>query len=372
MTPIRLAPVLLPALLLAAPALAQGGPVAACLDRATGLEAQFAACTAALDAGADPARLGDLLAERSRVHRLLGDLAAARADIDAALAAAPQDADPVIDEAYLIEQEQGAEAALPVMARAYELEPDYGRAAVAYLDVLAESGRVFECLDHAPRAVELAPENHLTWVARGRCLTRYGKHEEAVADFRRADEILPNDQYILDNLALALADLGRWDEALDAAERAVAIDPAAESPQITLAEALVGTGRYSDAVEAFRAAQAAGVPDEIGFASSLAWALYDAGEHELALPIIEEWMAANPQPTADQALDVDTYAHVLAALGRESEAVGAFLLAAETGGPDFAADYELRLRALGFATEGGLRPAFEACVATGADCRLFY
>jgi tetratricopeptide (TPR) repeat protein len=363
---------LLSALVLsAAPALAQDDPAAACLDRSQELEAQIAACTTALDVVTDPIRRGDLLAERSRAHRLLGDLAAARTDIEAALAASPLDADPVIDQAYLIEQEQGTEAAVPVMARAYELEPDYGRAAVGYLDILAESGRVQECLDLAPRAIELAPENHLSWVNRGRCLTQFGQDEEALADFRRADGILPDDPYILDNMALALGKLGRWDESLAAAQRAAELDPMNPSPHISVVEALVGLGRHDEAVAAYRAARAAGVPDELGFAGTTAWALYEAGQHELALPIIEDWMAANPQPTADDALDVDTYAHVLAALGRGGEAVDAFLRAAEAGGPDFAADYELRLKALGFATEGGLRPALEACVATGAACRLF-
>jgi hypothetical protein len=37
-------------------------------------------------------------------------------------------------------------------------------------------------------------------------------------------------------------------------------------------------------------------------AVDLAWGFYRTGEHEKALPIIEDWLAAHPEPTGHEAI----------------------------------------------------------------------
>jgi tetratricopeptide (TPR) repeat protein len=109
--------------------------------------------------------------------------------------------------------------------------------------------------------------------------------------------------------------------------------------------------------------------------NGIAWGLYRTGEHEKALPIVEEWLAAHPEPTAEPQYHytLDTAAHVLAAAGQADKAVDTFLRAAELGGPGFRAEYEAFLTGLGFAPgegEEGFETALRACVATREACKL--
>jgi tetratricopeptide (TPR) repeat protein len=190
----------------------------------------------------------------------------------------------------------------------------------------------------------------------------------------------PEDALVAARRALEIADYLTMDssaEAQTAPHPIVELGPWYEPAQGRLLEALVLTGAVDEAMAAYREAQAAGVEDTEGFlANSLAWGLYLEGEHEKALPIIEEWLAAHPEPMGapeyHQALD--TAAHLLAATGQTDEAVDTFLRAAEIGGAGFRSEYISFLTDLGFAPEPG-EPGFEAalraCVATGEACKLF-
>jgi hypothetical protein len=81
----------------------------------------------------------------------------------------------------------------------------------------------------------------------------------------------------------------------------VDLGPEYERVQGMLLQALVQTGAADEAVAAYREAQAAGVEDTVGYlAVDLAWGFYRTGEHEKALPIIEEWLAAHPEPTGHE------------------------------------------------------------------------
>jgi Tfp pilus assembly protein PilF len=180
-----------------------------------------------------------------------------------------------------------------------------------------------------------------------------------------------------EGLAMGYLDAGRPEDALAAARRAVELDPMYGGGHAALVAALVATGAVDEAIAAYREAQAAGVEDDSAghMANNLAWGLYMAGEHETALPIIEEWLAAHPEPTGGEYyLNVDTSAHILAALGREEEALQAFLRADALGGAEARNYYTRDLTALGFAPEPGdegFEAALRACVATGEACKLF-
>ena len=71
---------------------------------------------------------------------------------------------------------------------------------------------------------------------------------------------------------------------------------------------------------------------------------------------------------------LDTAAHILAAQGRQEEAVAAFLRVAKMSLSEFRPRYGQRLAALGFAVkdgDAGREAALRACVATGANCKLY-
>ncbi len=173
------------------------------------------------------------------------------------------------------------------------------------------------------------------------------------------------------------------EEGLTTPHRAEEFGPWYEWAQSLLLEALARTGAVDEAITTYREAQAAGVSDTAGYrANGLAWGLYLAGEHETALPIIEEWLAAHPEPPRDPSSQayteyssvLDTAAHILAAAGRADEAVDSFLRAIEIGRTGSRIMYEAQLTSLGFAPEPGgegLKAALRACVATGEACKLF-
>jgi tetratricopeptide (TPR) repeat protein len=192
-----------------------------------------------------------------------------------------------------------------------------------------------------------------------------GRPEDALTAARRALEIA------------AYATLDSPEEAQAAAGRIVNLGPEYERVQGMLLQALVQTGAADEAVAAYREAQAAGVEDTTGhLAVDLAWGFYRTGEHEKALTIIEEWLAAHPEPAGheDYHSRVGTLAHILAALGREEEAVQAFMRAVEIVGPEGPAYYSQGLTASGFAPEPGeegFEAAIRACAAAGTACRLY-
>lgn len=334
---------------------------------------RLAACNVAIAEATDPAEQGDHLADRAGAHRRLGDVEAARADIEEAMRLAPEDADPWIERGYLLRDEGDSARAVEALEQAVALEPDYWRAVLVAMDLLPDAGHNERCLELAPRAVELAPERAHTWAFRGRCHADLGRHEEAVADYEKAAEIGLEDAYLHHNLSLSYLELGRPEEAEAAARHAISLDPAHWDANATLLEALMRQGKVEEALTAWETGEAAIAEDEPDLANDMAWLLYATGEHDRALSIIEPWIEAHPDLTADHVWEANTYAHVLAALGRTEEAIAAFLRAAELGGPEKRASYEANLQRFGFdpgEDDASFEAALRACVATGANCMI--
>jgi Tfp pilus assembly protein PilF len=203
-----------------------------------------------------------------------------------------------------------------------------------------------------------------------------GLESQAETDLR-ADR--PEDALVAARRAVEIAAYLTFDspeEAQAAADRMVNLGPRYEKAQGWLLQAMVETGAVDEAIAAYREAQAAGIEDKAGYLfNGLTWGLYRTGEPEKALPIVEEWLAAHPEPTSDPQyhFTLDTAAHIMAAAGQTDEAVDTFLRAAEIGGPGFRAEYTTFLTGLGFAPEPGdegFEAALRACVATGEACKL--
>lgn len=316
----------------------------------------------------------DLLVERSEVHRLAGDHEAALADIAEAEHLAPADADPLANRALVLHDQGDYGGSMDQITRALELEPDHERTTLLAMYVLGNAGEYEQCLTFGGKAVQVAPERAQTWAWRGRCLLDLERFEEAAADMERSTGIGLNEEFLYANLSFAQLNLGRTEEALAAARRAVELGPLSEDAVMRLASALVAGGAVEEAVTAYRDALARGVEDRTGLANSVAWDLYVSGHADLALPIMEEWLAAHPEPTTDNVYEIDTSAHIFAAMGRQDEAVDAFLKAVELGGAEQQAFYLEKLRSLGLAPDGtqaGLSAALRACVAMGNRCKLF-
>lgn len=322
----------------------------------------------------DPQLRTDLLVERSEVHRLTDDFDAALTDLAEAERLTPGDADPLANRALVLHDQGDYDAAMEQINQALQLEPGHERATLLAMHVLGNAGDPQQCLKYGDKAVQIAPERPQTWAWRGRCLVDLERHEEAVADMERAAAIGLDEEFLYSNLSLAHLRLGQWEEARAAAQRAVEIDPMSELAVQRLASALAANGAPEEAAAVYGEALARGIEDNEGTANSVAWDLYVTGRADLALPIMQEWLAAHPEPTAEQSYELDTAAHILAAVGRQDEALDLFLQAAELGGPEQRAFYEERLTALGFAPDGtdaGFGAALRACVAAGSGCKLY-
>jgi tetratricopeptide (TPR) repeat protein len=320
----------------------------------------------------DPQLRVDLLVERSEISAVRGDFEAALADIEEAERLAPGDADPVINRGLVLVDQGDFEGASAQFARARELEPDHPRAHLTSMDHFLGLGDLEACVESGNKAVELAPADVRVWATRGLCLAELGRTEEALSDLAEAERLGPYLMTNYEDIAYAYLVLDRPEDVLATARRAVEMDPMHEGARALLTIGLVETGAVDEAIAAYREAQTAGIEDDTGLmANELAFGLYMAGEHEKALPIIEEGLARQTEPAAG---DIDTLAHILAALGRTDEAVEAFRRAAEIGGPEIRSMYEDQLTALGHTPEPGeegFEAALRACVATGEACKLF-
>jgi tetratricopeptide (TPR) repeat protein len=321
---------------------------------------------------ADPALRADRLVERAAIYSLQGNHQAALVDIEEAERLAPADADPVVIRGIDLANQGKGDDALVQLARARELEPDHVDAHYWSMFYEYDSGDLEACVEIGAKAVEIAPEDVRVRAFRGLCLAELGRAEEAMVDIQAAERIGPHSVDTYEVLLYAHYALDHRGEVLATGRRAVEMAPMDELANALLTIGLIETGAVDEAVAAYQEAEAAGVGDTEGFRSNnLAWGLYEAGQHEAALPIIEQGLAGQTEPHPDH---IDTAAHVLAALGRTEEAVAEFLRAVEVGGPGQRDWYAEHLTALGHnpgTTDAEFEAALRACVATGDACKLF-
>lgn len=348
-------------------------PTALAAEATDCANAGISTCTAALEAAAEPAEKARLLVGRARLLRHDGDLKGAESDLAQAQALAPGDAAALIELGHLKRAEDDREAALAAYAKALDLDPQNWRALLNHMDMLADIGRNRECLAEAPHALEIAPEEARTYAYRGRCRAGTGETALAVEDYRKAAGMGLDEAFLYANLALAELDLGRNEAALADAEAAIGRDAANAYGQYGRIDALLQLGRLDDALAAYPQAIAAIGKDTLGLANLVSWTLYRNGRARDALPVIEGFFHDHPQPGAAQVYEVDTYAHILSALGYRDKALSQFLRAADLGGTEKEAVYRRRLAALRIEAGPGrenLAAALGKCVEMGGRCRL--
>lgn len=353
-------------LLFAAPAGAT--PAEDCRNRDLADEARVAACSAALPAATDDRDRADLLLYRGATQTRLGRPDLAEADYAEAERLAPDWADPLVERAYDLRDAGQHEAAADEAVRALSREPGSLYALQAAMDIFADAGRTEACLDLAAEAFALGPEDAVNFANRGRCLYESGRVAASISDYRRAIELGEDEAYVRSNLARALLETGRAEEALPEARRAVELDPADWLGVRNLAVALLATGDVDGALATLRQ-HGPGLGDARRFAANdVAWHLFLAGRAAEGMAVFEE--AFGEDPWLGDADQLDTYGHLLAALGMPDGAALQFVRAAEVGGPERLAHYERRLTEAGFPPNGNLHAALLACARRVPDCRL--
>ena len=167
---------------------------------------------------------------RGAAHQALGQLAAARADLDHVLSTGTDErVRPLAHRirAQLLAAEGEHDAALGDLAEATRLQPEEPYPYMLRADIELELERPQAAMADARRALFLAPGDAAAHYAVACALAAAGRQAEAVAAFERAIELRPGEQAYHSSLARTLSDLGEQQRALDSYDRALDIGPPA-------------------------------------------------------------------------------------------------------------------------------------------------
>jgi len=143
----------------------------------------------ALDAGLQPARAAPRVrTRRGAVLCRMGRHAEAEADLRAALAAMPRDAEARLYLGLSLLRRGRHGEAIEELRQATALAPENGEAAFHLGEAWYHSGRFDQALVTLRQATELAPSDPRAYKLLGRLLDRMGRTEEAMAMHRKARE----------------------------------------------------------------------------------------------------------------------------------------------------------------------------------------
>ena len=257
------------------------------------------------------------------IHAQQGQNDQALADMDAALAIKPDDAEAQLNRANVLKVLGRAEEALEGYARALVLKPGwaqaennrgtvlqaqgrheealaaYGRALASspnYAEALNNRGSVLqdlerpaEALESYDRALRGAPNFPAAFNNRGTVLMELKRFADALSCFDRALALRPGDAEIINNRGNALQGLGRYDEAVLAYDQALALNPGYTQALNNLGSALQQMQRYEEALASF---DKAGSPEAFGGAAMAALSLCDWDRVEKIAPEMERRIRA--------------------------------------------------------------------------------
>jgi len=260
----------------------------------------------------------------ARIRARAGELEAAVAEFERALALSPRDADALLG-LSAVAALRGNRAQAEHLARvALASNPDFPPALAQLAGLRRDAGDLPEAIRLFREALaldEVSPQLHL---GLGDCLQRAGQHEEAERAFRRVLELQPDSFEAHYNLGVTALRQQRYDAAIAEHEKALALDAA--HPLASAALNNLGTvhfergerdaavARWSEAVKAS--------PAQLEARYNLAVHQLEAGRAGDALPLLEE--AARLAP--DHELVQLRLGRAYLALGRGADAYRALSL----------------------------------------------
>ncbi len=263
--------------------------------------------------------------------------------------------------------------ALHAFDRAVALDSDFALAWASKANALNALGRYEEALAACETAVVLVSSSAFAWNNKGVALFNLRRYPEALVAYEAAVTHEPNSADFWRNKGLALAALGRDPEAVGAYDRALDVDPNFALAWVSKANALYRLRRYEEALSACERAIKLNPRNAAVWSrqASILAALRRYGE---ALTSCDEALALDPTLPAAWS----NRGGALAAMRHYSEALAAFDRALVLA-PDFAPAWhnelvllralhrdaeaqaaEVRVRALGLASEGEWSPESEA------------
>ncbi|HWR97570.1 MAG TPA: tetratricopeptide repeat protein, partial [Candidatus Methanoperedens sp.] len=144
--------------------------------------------------------------------------------------------------------------ALPLLARAYALRPEYLVTRYHLGLALVGAGRGEEALPHFAAFLGASPRDADARIARGKLLAELGRHEESLDDLAVALASRPGDPQAHYLQGYSLGQLGRAAAAADAYRKAAALDPQGAAIRFNLAQELRRLGRTREALGEYAAA----------------------------------------------------------------------------------------------------------------------
>jgi tetratricopeptide (TPR) repeat protein len=143
------------------------------------------------------------------------------------------------------------DAALELMNRAMQIEPNRADFHSNYGLLLATIGRVDDAVKSYRRALELNPDYAEAANNLGIALSALGNKEEAIEEYRRAIKLRASYPEAYNNLGSALQSLNRFDEAIASFERALQLKPEFSEAQNNLGNGLMDAGRFEQALDVY-------------------------------------------------------------------------------------------------------------------------
>jgi tetratricopeptide (TPR) repeat protein len=185
-------------------------------------------------------------------------------------------------------------AAMPVLLKAMQLDPNHFEAHHALGSALMRSGRFADASVILTRAVALRPGSAAAWHDLGTSCDRQNLHQQAIEAYRRAVELEPKLGDVLCRLAELYTMYGRMDEASDCFERAADLDPETAKARLFRSDARLLRGDISGAEEWARKAVAR-EPASDSAHGTLAGLLYAQGRFAEAAASFEAALRLNPK-----------------------------------------------------------------------------
>ena len=234
----------------------------------------------------------------------------------------------------------------------------YNRGAAYH--TLGEYRRAIEDYDQALR---INQRDTSAYYNRGNAYATLGELRRAIEDYSQALRLDPGKTQAYNNRGIAYRNLGEYRRAIEDYDQALRLDPDYAAAYNNRGNAYANLGNPARAIKDYDQA----LRLNPGFIKAranrgivyngLAWDLYLKGRSAQALDNADRSLSDRP----DSAAAINTRAHVLAALGRRNEALGAFERVMRVGGADWVRTYQEALAKHGYYPSaiygGGLRAA---------------
>jgi tetratricopeptide (TPR) repeat protein len=241
---------------------------------------------------------------RARLHFVVaslhigqGDFGAARREIEASLALAPEMVVANAMLGYVLEQTGNLSEAVERYSIALELDPGNINALRSRASANLSLHRNREAIEDLERLCDLGLEGEGAWIRLAVAYLRLGEFETARSHYRQALDLNldPSDEaQVHHHLGVIEGRIGSADRAVEEYRTALALDPDLVGARLDLGSALARLGRYQESAETYR--QVVEVdPSNLRAQRGEAEALASLGRLREALQLLEEGWRAIPE-----------------------------------------------------------------------------